>query len=598
MLTRFRLTAVALGSLGLVAASAPTPAPAALTKEAASCQAALAKGLAGFKKAKIKAWQKCLSSILKGKACDTVKRDAAIAASISKATATLTGKCSDALLFDPPPNGLGFATNCQLESGTLEPYEQGCYNLPVTNGSQLASCLICWKEGEIYEFLKIVNPCLQGTVPNGSDLDCGTPPGACPAVDDKASLGCLAAISKGAAKWLLAKEKVLEKCLNAVASGKITGPCPDATAAAGLAKALAKLGPGITKKCTALPSWWDVCPEDSSAPCDQTIASVNDIVNCVANASEEIVDEMICWQYPDADTQGITCPAEAPGCCSPVRIVTTSSAGTLEVATIPAFPFPPNVITTVDTGAAGVDCKHSGTVPPGGFSVPPFCIPALGFTSDVIPLGCESGTADGQAMVWDGASTAPDPDVNTVGDTSDPDGASCGTLGIGCVTAPGGAGFDNKGNNNKTRGGAPHAGGSMHIQMDVPVDSITWVDADGDCPDLDGVYDPGTDTPVSDFVFILSPTTGSTSATFTDLNGDACAKAGAGPVSKSGVGIAPAGPCCTVGQTVQTAATNTVFSGGAPLYDLAFKSITPSTVSACTSPASDTCTLTTDPCLD
>ena len=99
-----------------------TDASAALSKDAAVCQSTLARGLAGFKKAKIKAWAKCLNAVLKGKPCDTAKRDAAITAAISKATAAIatSGKCPDNLLFDAPPNGLGFALNCQLEGGNVE----------------------------------------------------------------------------------------------------------------------------------------------------------------------------------------------------------------------------------------------------------------------------------------------------------------------------------------------------------------------------------------------------------------------------------------------------------------------------------------------
>ncbi|HJQ84248.1 MAG TPA: hypothetical protein VKA21_09245 [Candidatus Binatia bacterium] len=288
-----------------------------------------------------------------------------------------------------------------------------------------------------------------------------------------------------------------------------------------------------------------------------------------------------------------------PSCCPATRIATTSSQGTLEVSTIPAFPFPANVQTVIEVGAAPgyPDCQHSGIVPPGGFAVPAFCIPALGFTSDVQPTGCESGGADGAAVVWDAVDPSPDPRVIQLGDTSDPDGNACGTLGLGCVTGPGGAGADTRGNVNTTRGGAPVAGGAVHTQVDIPVHSITWTDADGDCPDLDGQYDPGSDTLITEFDFILSPTTGATSATFTDLNGDGCAKAGNGPNTKSGSGSPAAGPCCTVGQSTTVAATATAFTGGAPLYDITFKSITPTTISSCGLPASATsCTLTTDPC--
>jgi hypothetical protein len=260
------------------------------------------------------------------------------------------------------------------------------------------------------------------------------------------------------------------------------------------------------------------------------------------------------------------------------------------------------VTTIVEVGAAPgfPDCQHNGVVPAGGFTVPVFCIPALQFTSSVTAIGCESGGADGQAAVWDAVDPAPDPDINRVGDTSDPDSNTCGTLGIGCTTAAGAAGGDTAGNINTTRGGnANGITGKVHTQVDIPVHSVTWVAADASCPDTDGTFNAGTDTPVTDFFFILSPTTGHTSATYTDLNGDGCARAGNGPNSKVADGIPATGPCCVVGQATTVSATGIAFTGGAPLYDITFKSITPTTISACGAPSSsDTCTLTTNACQD
>src|SRR5437879_12204482 len=62
--------------------------------------------------------------------------------------------------------------------------------------------------------------------------------------------------------------------------GKIPPPCPDATAAAKIAKAEQKKVEQI-QKCPRLPPWWDVCPEDSQPPCDQTIGSIGDVITCV-----------------------------------------------------------------------------------------------------------------------------------------------------------------------------------------------------------------------------------------------------------------------------------------------------------------------------
>jgi hypothetical protein len=317
-------------------------------------------------------------------------------------------------------------------------------------------------------------------------------------------------------------------------------------------------------------------------------------------------------------------------CCQPTQIVTSSGPGLLAVSTLPAFPFPSGVLTTVNAPAADANCVHDVTVPAGGFTVPVFCIPALGFTSQVTPLGCEAGGADGNGKVWDAVAPCPDADVSRVGDTSDPSTNNCGTLGGGCNTSNGNAGFDTGGNINTTRGdGTCDAADGVHTQLDIPVESRTWSDADGNCPDDDGVYDAGTDTLVTLFNFILSPTTASSNANYEDLNADSCAFAGNGPdhtkhcsndfsrpcqnnaACQSGgtcvdtptgalVGIPPAGPCCVVGQTTTVVATGIAFSGGSPLFDLIFANQTPSTITACNAlPASsDTCTLNTNACLD
>jgi hypothetical protein len=303
---------------------------------------------------------------------------------------------------------------------------------------------------------------------------------------------------------------------------------------------------------------------------------------------------------PAGMTCGTTCTCTGGGggeCCEPAQIVTMSSAGSLRVSTLPEFPFPAGVATTVDLGPADADCKHPGIVPSGGFSVPVFCIPALGFTSAVIPKGCEAGGSDGSGTVWDGAAASPDPNVARVGDTSD---GTCNPAGQACNTSPSGAGGNTQGDINTTRGGSPVAGGAVHTQLDIPVNSVTWSDLDGACPDEDGRFDEGSDTIITNFDFILSPTTGASSATFTDLNADGCKRAGNGPDSYDATGEPAPGPCCVVGQSTTVVATGLAFTGGAPLFDLSFRNVTPATISAC-NPAPATlgsCTLTTDPCLD
>jgi hypothetical protein len=291
------------------------------------------------------------------------------------------------------------------------------------------------------------------------------------------------------------------------------------------------------------------------------------------------------------------------------------------VGTFAAFPFPSGVVTQVDAGAADATCKHSVTIPPGGFTVPVFCIPALQYSSQVVAQGCEGGTADGQGSVWDQTSPSPTPGVASVGDSSD---GVCNPAGQPCNVTVGGAGNNTLGNINTTRGGAPVAAGRVQTQLDIPVLSTTWSNQDFDgCPDPDGAFD-GADTLVSQFSFILSPTTGATSSRFTDLNGDSCSlpSGSAGPlttrvcsnnasrpcavnadcpggtcINGTLTGLAPLGPCCVVGQSTTVVASGVAFSGGGPLFDLLFANSIPATITACGTPAANTCTLTTNACL-
>jgi hypothetical protein len=317
-----------------------------------------------------------------------------------------------------------------------------------------------------------------------------------------------------------------------------------------------------------------------------------------------------------------------PTCCVATRMETASAPGILAVGTLPQFPFPSGIVTKIETDAGDASCKHSAVIPAGGFTVPAFCIPALGFTSEVTASGCESGNGHGAGMVWDAAAPCADADVSSVGDTSDPSTNACGTLGTGCGAMPGQAGADTAANVDTTLGNTACDAAGVGVQLAIPVHSTTWNDVDANCPDDDGVYDPGTDVLVSQFDFILRTTTASSNADYTDLNADSCAFAGHGPdhtkrcslnnsrpCTSNGhctsplpndgtctdgplVGVPAAGPCCQVGQTSTLVATGFGFTGGAPLYDIIFANRTPTSVTSCVAPTGGlSCTPTTNVCL-
>src|SRR4051812_42822309 len=60
---------------------------------------------------------------------------------------------------------------------------------------------------------------------------------------------CQRAVAKASAQFAQAKLKALQKCGDMVVSHAISGPCPDATATAKIAKADSKLRAAVSKGC-------------------------------------------------------------------------------------------------------------------------------------------------------------------------------------------------------------------------------------------------------------------------------------------------------------------------------------------------------------
>ena len=354
-------------------------------------------------------------------------------------------------------------------------------------------------------------------------------------------------------------------------------------------------------------------------------------------------------------TSSTTSSTTAPSCCGAERYTLTSTVGTLQVDSLPPFTFPANVTTVMDTSAPTVGlptCEHRVIVPAAGFVVPTYDIALLNYCSSVTAVGCESGGGDGKGKLWDGggspglAMTGIRKDADTADGVCDPtvivsgtcavSGGSClnppdcagnlcssGTCTLSggsctttpqcpvnscsstCSTNPGGAGANTLGKIQATRSLGP--GGGVRSVLDIPVHSVTWSDSvcqpaitPGCC--IGANYNPSDgDTLATEFDFILSPTTGSATGAFTDMNGDGCKRAGAGFLGGSDgpttlTGSAAAGPCCTVGQASTVVSVGVGLSGAGPLFDLGFRSTIPNTVVSCGVPAAGDCTITTDTC--
>ena len=295
-------------------------------------------------------------------------------------------------------------------------------------------------------------------------------------------------------------------------------------------------------------------------------------------------------------------------CCRPERTVLVSTPGTLKVGGFAPFPFPAGVIDIIDAGVADATCKHDVTLPPGGFVVPAFCIPALQYTSQVVATACESGTGLGAGMLWDGHAVdhggVPMTNVTKNADSSD---GTCDPGGGLCANAD----LNFLGNVDEIIGigGNP---AKVAVQFDAPAHSRTWQDSLG-CPG-DGVYNGAVDTLITEFDFILSPTSGLATGAFVDDNapfpndgcalptGSAgfgapsaeCAAGFTGPCTTSGVQAD--GPCCMVGQLATLTTVGEAFSNSFPLYDLGFINVIPSSVQSCGPVHLDTCVVSTDAC--
>ncbi len=298
-----------------------------LSQAASSCRLTISREGRRFEKTTLKAWQRCLDGLLTGAPCDADARDAAVQLALSRFVVRVFSRCQLGTFFAPLPDGLGFPASCDLEPGPLTPAEEACRQQSVDPDvpALLVTCLTCWKQAKLQQLLKILYPCLESQVSAGSDPDCGTPPAACPT--DNVDVRCLRATAKAGIRLFLAEEKALERCLDGVSTARITGPCPDAVAQASLATAERKTMARV-QKCTRLPPWWDLCPANSSPPCDETIASVADVAACVDGAAEEIANELLCQQYRDARVNGLPCPS-----VDATTTTTTTTATTVTTTT-------------------------------------------------------------------------------------------------------------------------------------------------------------------------------------------------------------------------------------------------------------------------
>ncbi len=108
---------------------------------------------------------------------------------------------------------------------------------------------------------------------------------------------CQREIARAAAKFSQSRIAALQRCEDGVLVGKITGPCPDATASAKIGKAASKVQSAIAKRCggadgecattgdnDSLASiGWNLgtCPGIDGGSCNNPLATCSDVATCV-----------------------------------------------------------------------------------------------------------------------------------------------------------------------------------------------------------------------------------------------------------------------------------------------------------------------------
>jgi len=324
------------------------------------CEKQMVTQLAKLKKVAAKALGKCIDKDNKGAlvptdACPDVATQAKIQKTRDKVREVIGADCSLADIA-----ALGF-TDCNLDAPDSAA-ETACAALPVTSSTEFADCLACWKESRISHFAAFLYATHAVEVCGGdatgastvcSSLECAHPP-----LPNQLDLGdtsandCQKAIGKAGIKYLLSREKLLEKC--ALAGSTRADCAADVTLGLKLDKAKAKVGVLIENKCgnrdpvadppfccrtgtgnmcvaaadratclaldpgykvqegkvcgagnTCDPqpgnqkiTWWEQCAERISGSCTgATLVTQDDMIECIEDNAELVVDRVMCYQF-------------------------------------------------------------------------------------------------------------------------------------------------------------------------------------------------------------------------------------------------------------------------------------------------------------
>jgi hypothetical protein len=335
-----------------------------------TCQKTIARQLQRFKKKHLKAHLRCLRLDNLGRIsgpCPDITAQLKIQRSHDAVVLKIADKCTMSDIA-----ALGFPSDCTFEAATTG-VEADCIadHNPIDTPTEFADCLTCWKGAELSEFeallfashaIEVCGGSLDATSSVCSDLDCTTPLPIQRDLGDTGENDCQVAIGKGGIRYLLKREKILERC--ALAGGTAasclgdleiqaklqtaedrkeayiqsrcnnriptadppfccrTGTGQTCTVAATRDDCVNVLGGDVMEdkncvagSCDPIPgpnkpiTWWENCPENDTCP-GPTLANISDLIGCVDSAANAIVSELICFQFPRNGGADWPCPAD------------------------------------------------------------------------------------------------------------------------------------------------------------------------------------------------------------------------------------------------------------------------------------------------
>jgi len=369
MRTLMRAVSVALAAWLL---AAPSGSALAAKDPLVTCQKTVVKQLERLKKTYLKQHQKCFDKENKLKIpgpCPDDKTTVKLEKARSKVRTKIPLKCTLDQLAT-----IGYGGDCSYGPATAG-VDGACEALPVTTIEEFADCMMCWKEADFARYAALLYAShaqelcgtLDDTSATCSDLGCTTPLPEQRNLGDSGENDCQRGVSRAGVKYILQREKTLEKCmLKGCTRGEcLGGAClTDVNVPLKLQKAESKLDVLIQKKCggNRVPSpdpnfccrcgpmggvcmlvpdratcladetcqvmeqkvcntvtgkcdngpktltWWASCPSEEGACPGTALASMDDLTACVQENADAIVDELLCMQFPNREA----CPTPVP----------------------------------------------------------------------------------------------------------------------------------------------------------------------------------------------------------------------------------------------------------------------------------------------